>query len=374
MRIKPFKLERYFAKWEFKAPYLLCCSDCQSFTQKELLAMAGAKDRQMYQNLYLGYTESLGHPILRQEIGKLYGQKTAERIITFAGAEEGIFALMNVLLNKGDQIIVTFPAYQSLYEVAQSIGCSVTKWQLEERNNWELDLDFLQSSITKKTKMIVVNFPHNPTGYLPSKEKFKQIAEIARQHNIYLFSDEVYRGLEYNSQDQLPAAADIYQMGISLGVMSKTFGLAGLRIGWLVINEPKLFKQVAGFKDYITICSSAPSEILSIIALKNRHRIVKRNLDIIKQNLYLLDDFFARHSQILSWRRPKAGCIAFPKLLAKTSSDQFCRRVLEKVGVLLLPSSKYDFGQKHFRIGYGKANFKEGLLKLERFLQIYASS
>jgi aspartate/methionine/tyrosine aminotransferase len=178
----------------------------------------------------------------------------------------------------------------------------------------------------------------------------------------------VYRFLEYDRKDTLPAAVDVYDKAVSLGVISKTFGLAGLRIGWLVINRKELFDKVAGFKDYTTICSSAPSEILSVIALRNKEKIIRRNLEIIKNNLTVLNKFFARCSQMFSWTRPRAGCIAFPRLVRQTSSEKFCQKVLCESGVLLLPSSKYSFGDKHFRIGYGRTNFKEGLLRLERFL------
>ena len=140
---------------------------------------------------------------------------------------------MNVILSSSDHIIVHDPSYQSLFEVANAIGCQVTKWRTSQDSQWDLDLDFLEKSIQPNTKAIVVNTPHNPTGYLLSKEKLVKIVEIAKKHNVYLFCDEVYKFLEHDERDRLPSAVDLYENGITLGVMSKSFGLAGLRIGWV---------------------------------------------------------------------------------------------------------------------------------------------
>ena len=220
MKINDFKLERFFAKYEFTAPYILCASDCESFKIEDLFKL-GKNAEKDFKELWLGYTESLGHPRLREEISKLYQHTKPEQIIVFSGAEEGIFAFMNALLDPKDHVIVQFPCYQSLTEVAYAIGCKVTKWYMNPENNWQLDIDFLEKNITPDTKAIVVNFPHNPTGYLPSIAIFNRIIEIASQHDIFVFSDEVYRFLEYQKKDRLPAMCDVYDKGLSLGVMSK---------------------------------------------------------------------------------------------------------------------------------------------------------
>jgi aspartate/methionine/tyrosine aminotransferase len=276
---------------------------------------------------------------------------------------------MNVLLEKGDHVIVQFPGYQSLYEIARSIGCKVTKWTVRHEDDWELDLEALKRSITKKTKAIVINLPHNPTGYIPSKRKFKEIVEIAKRDNIHIFCDEVYRYLEYKDKDRLPSISDVYSKGVSLGVMSKTFGLAGLRIGWIATKDRALLDRMASFKDYTSICSSAPSEFLSTIALGNKQRLVKRNVGIINRNLRLLDRFFSKYDGLFEWVRPKAGSIAFPKILFDEDSEKFCIDVVNKKGVLLMPSTKFDFGNKHFRVGFGRKNMPLALKKLEEYVE-----
>ena len=367
MRIKDFKLEEYFTKYEFNVKYTLCSSDCESFSVDELLALEKDSLKDL-KDVRLGYTESIGNPLLRVEIAKLYHNIDPEEIIVFSGAQEGIFVFMNVLLKKGDHVIVQYPAYQSLYEIANAIGCKVTKWVMSDENNWELDMKFLESNISKSTKCIVVNFPNNPTGYLISKENYEKIIKIAKENDIYVLSDEVYKYLEYSKVDSLPSACDLYEKGISINVMSKAFGLAGLRIGWIATKNKALFKKITSFKNYTTICNSALSEFFSILALRKRDKIINRNLDIINKNLNLLDKFFENYSKYVAWVRPKAGSIAFPRLLIEQDVEEFCLDLLEKKGVLLMPSTKFDYGTSHFRIGFGRKNLPDALQHFDNYM------
>jgi aspartate/methionine/tyrosine aminotransferase len=367
MKIKPFELERYFAKYEFSVKYLLSSSDCDGMKMTELLELADPETKRLWENLTLGYTESQGLPLLRNEIAKLYQGVAADDVLV-AAPEECIFLAMNALLEEGDNIICTYPGYQSLYEIAQSLGCSVTKWQPDEDVNWQFDPDFLRKSITPKTKLIIVNFPHNPTGSLPYKAMFDEIVAIAKEKNICLFSDEMYRFLEYNAEDRLPSAVEIYDNAISLFGMSKTFGLAGLRIGWLATKNKALYKKMATLKDYTTICSPAPSEILALIGLRAKETIIADNLTKIERNLGVLEQFLARHPDTFSWVKPKAGTICFPKLLLGMDATDFCERVVEDAKLMVLPSSVYGYDDKHIRIGFGRDNMPEALDVLEKWL------
>ena len=366
MKIKPFQIERFFARYEFKAPYLLSSSDCEALTIQELLNLEMGATEQ-FQNYWLGYTESQGSPELRQNISVLYQSINTEQILVHAGAEEAIFAFMNATLDKSDHVIVHFPCYQSLFEVAHAIECDITRWETHEEDGWELDLDMLRQSIRSNTKAIIINCPHNPTGYLMSKTKQQQIIEIAREHNCIVFSDEVYRWLEQNPDDTLPAACDLYENAVSLGVMSKTFGLPGLRIGWIATRNKQIYDAIAAFKDYLTICNSAPSEFLATIALRNRSTIIARNKRIIEENLVALNTFFASYHHLFNWIAPKAGSIAFPSIRFEQDVEQFCTNLVEQQGVLLLPGTCYDFGHRHFRIGFGRKNMLECLDRLEAY-------
>ena len=366
MNLKPFALERYFAEYEFSARYLLSSSDCDGLRQRDLLALADGEMRRAWDELTLGYTESRGHPLLRAEIGGLYAGITPDDCLVVV-PEEGIFLALNAILARSDHVICTFPGYQSLYEVAEGIGCEVTRWLPEEERGWRFDPHFLEANIRPNTKLLVVNFPHNPTGYLPPQEDYERIVALARRHNLYLLSDEMYRFLEHDPAARLPSACEIYERAVSLFGMSKTFGLAGARIGWLVTRDRDLLNRMVVLKDYTTICSSAPSEILSIIALRAREVIIAAHLARVQRNLALLDGFFASFSDRFTWVRPQAGTIAFPQLNGGDSLD-FCRQVIRDTNIMMLPSTVYGYGSSHIRIGFGRENMGEALGRLEEYL------
>jgi aspartate/methionine/tyrosine aminotransferase len=333
----------------------------------ELLALEpGARER--FSSLWLGYTESLGHPELRGAIAALYAHIAAEQVLVHAGAEEAIFNFMNVALRPGDHMIVQSPYYQSLGEVASGIGAEVTEWRGDPHRAWALDLEALQKALTDRTKVVVVNFPHNPTGFLPGPELLQALSELSERHGFIVFSDEVYRGLELDPSDRLPAFADLNGRAVSLGVMSKTYGLAGLRIGWIATRNEALFRELAAFKDYTSICNSAPSEFLATLALRHAEAIVERNLQIIRANLDRLDHCFGAHAELFAWHRPKAGSIAFPMLL-RGKVDEFCADLLKKKGVLLLPGTLYGSGFNSFRVGFGRRNLPAALEKFEEYVR-----
>lgn len=370
MNLKPFSLERYFAKYEFKAKYLLSSSDCESIKQEELVAMADSATRELWKNLRLGYTESPGHPLLRREISNLYKSVWPDNVLVLA-PEEGIFVAMNVLLKAGDHAIILSPAYQSLCEVAAATGAEVTRWMLETDGvRWKLDLSFLERSIRPATRLIVVNFPHNPTGFHADRKLFEGILDLAREKKIPVFSDEMYRYAEYRTEDRLPSVADVYDDGITLGGLSKSFGLPGLRIGWLATKNQDLMKKFVQLKDYTTICSSAPSEILAVMALRARDRILDRTRQIIRENLDHADRFFGGHHVFFEWIRPVAGPVAFPRLKYPEKIESFCEQLVENKSVMLVPGSLFDFPGKHFRIGLGKKDFPEALGVFTEYLEV----
>ncbi len=320
-----------------------------------------------FQRVWLGYTESQGSPALRQAICGLYQTVEPEDILVHTGAEEAIFLFMQAVLRPGDHVIAHWPCYQSLTDVARSIGCDVTLWKAREENNWALDLDELRKSIRSGTKLIVINTPHNPTGYLMSESDFRTLNQIAAERNILLFCDEVYRESEYDPASRLPAGCDLGEHAVSLGVMSKTYGLAGLRIGWIATRNKEVYARMTALKDYTTICNSAPGEFLAELALRHRQKLTERNVGIIQNNLFVMDEFFERHANRFAWIRPRAGSMAFPRYLGG-DVEAFCDELVRKAGVLLLPGSMYDDPDNHFRLGLGRRNLPEAAAQLENFL------
>lgn len=367
-KIEPFALERYFARHEFSARYLLSCSDCQALSLNELIGMADDESMDLWRNLTLGYTESPGHPLLRQSITGLYDSVDAADILVTV-PEEGIFLTMQALLEPGDHVISTFPGYQSLYELARSIGCRVSLWMPDENRGWQFELDQLESLMEDTTRLVVINFPHNPTGAMISPDDLNLLVDRVRRRNIYLFSDEIYRFLEIKPETPLPAACDLYENAVSLGGLSKSFGLAGLRLGWLATRQAKILEPISRFKDYTTICNSAPSEILGIMALRNRDTIVAGHLARVKKNIANLAEFIQQHDDFFSWHPPRAGSICFPKMSSVGSTAVFCRQLLENTGIMLLPSRMFDYGDQHVRIGLGRDNLGDVLTRLDDYLR-----
>ena len=373
--IPPFELERYFARWEFNAPYLLCTSDIQGYPMRDLLELAAPADREQWDTLTLGYTESTGLPALRAEIAALYQSVSAQEVLCFSGAEEAIYIAARVLLRPGDHAVVLTPCYQSLYQVAEACGAEVTRLPLRlekdpSRPAWRLDPADLRAALRPNTRLVVINAPHNPTGWLPSQAEWEELVGIVREAGCYFFSDEVYRWLEFDPADRLPAAVDRYEKALSLGVMSKPFALAGLRIGWAACRDADLLRAMAAYKDYTTICNSAPSEILALIALRARERVLDRSMTLLRKNLDTTRAFMQRRADRFEWIAPRAGTIAFPAWKGPQSVEEFCAALVESQGVLLLPGSVYGQPGRHFRYGLGRTNLPDALERVDRFLDV----
>ena len=369
--IKPFELERYFAKYEFTAPWLLCCSDCEALTLSELLSMADEESLHLWNQLWLGYTESHGHPLLREEVCRLYHSLAPDEVLVTV-PEEGIYITMQSLLQKGDHIVVTGPGYQSLWDIAHSLGCATSFWmpQWDHVLGWSFQVEELFNLITKKTKLIVINFPHNPTGSVLTEAQLNRVVEVARERNLYLFSDEMYRYLEFDPSLRLPSVAEVYERGIALSGLSKSFALPGLRIGWLTSKDKALLQSCAYYKDYTTICNSAPSEVLAIIGLRAKHQILERNFNTISRNLSLLDAFFIRYNHLFTWHQPTAASIAFPKFLPHYPVADYCDGLIKKCGVMLLPANLFGLDGPFFRIGFGRKNLPEALARWEEEVDV----
>jgi aspartate/methionine/tyrosine aminotransferase len=364
-RIEDFALERYFARWEFSVDHQLSASDVEPFTLSELLKLADDDSRARWERLSLGYTESAGLPALRAEIANLYPGMPPEHVLVAAGAEEAILLTMLATLQPGDEMIVVTPAYQSLRSVPESLGAKVVEVRLRAEDGWVLDADAVARARTSRTRMIAVNFPHNPTGSHIDAATLRRLVEIADDAGAMLFSDEVYRGLEYRDGDRLPPAATLSPSAVSLGVMSKSFALAGLRIGWLATRNASLLDRVAKLKDYTTICSSAPSEILALMALRQRDAVLARSRAIVAENLDVARQFVTEHQSAVEWTPPRAGSVAFPRF-RRLDADVVSERLAKERSALLMPGSVFGADARQFRIGLGRRDLPQALAALAR--------
>jgi aspartate/methionine/tyrosine aminotransferase len=368
VRFRDFRLERYFAEWEFSAKILLGSSDPESMRLGDLLELADADGRGRWDELWLGYTESAGLPALREAIAGGFGSCTAEDVLVFSAPEEAIFHVAAAALEPGDHMVGITPSYQSSYEIPRSAGAEVTLVPLREDRGWALDIDELAAAVTARTRLIYVNFPHNPTGALLSAAAQQRVIEIADACGAYLFSDEVYRGLEFDVADRLPAAADVSPRAVSLGGLSKAYGLPGVRLGWTVCRDAALNRRLQAAKDFTTICAAAPSEVLALIAVRAADRLIGRSLAGIARNLALVDEFMAQRPGALRWVRPRGGSVGFAELLADMPVARFCERLVTEQGVLLVPGTMFEAGTNHFRIGLGRASLPAGLVALGDFV------
>ncbi|WP_048648271.1 aminotransferase class I/II-fold pyridoxal phosphate-dependent enzyme [Nitratireductor soli] len=371
--MRDFALEVHFSRWEFSAKHHMTASDAESMTLGELTAMAGGDARSGLDDLWLGYTETWGAPDLRAAIAGTYETLDAKDILCFAGAEEGLYAAMRVLLGRDDHAIVAVPNYQAAETVPLGI-CAVTGVPLLEDDHWRLDLDALQAAIRPNTRLVSINLPNNPTGALMPRADFDALIAICRKHGLYLFSDEVYHLLEHDPQKRLPQAADAYEKGLSLNVMSKAYGLPGLRVGWIACRDAAVLQKLERYKHYLSICNSAPAERLAVMALSVSDKILARNRALMADNLAKVDAFFADYPDLFDWAHPDGGCIAYPRYRGRNGVEAFCREIVEEEGVLLLPASTYrseliDAPVERFRIGFGRRGVGEGLAAMHRFLQ-----
>jgi len=365
--IPEFRLERAFARWEFSAPHLLSPSDCETLSIQELLELAGMPARELL-DLRLGYTESQGDPALRERIAALC-EVAAEDVLVVV-PEEGILLAALSAVEPGDRVVVQTPCYQSLSDVAAWRGAEVVPWPLvEDGGSWRMDLGHLDALLEPGTRMLVVNAPHNPTGHLPEPKELDGIVALCEERGARLFVDEMYRGLEHDPAARLPSAASLDPRAVSLGGLSKTYGLPGLRLGWLVTRDEELRRRLGRWKDYTTICAPAPSELLGRIALEHAGRLAERSRAIVVENLGHARAFAARWPDLLAWREPRAGSVAFARVLDPAGATAFADGAVEHGGVMIVASPLFDFGDAHIRIGLGRRNFTLAISALEGYLR-----
>jgi aspartate/methionine/tyrosine aminotransferase len=369
MNIEPFKLERYFDQYEFNIKYLLSCSDCEPLSMKSLTDNADKELKKKWDKLDLAYTHSAGNDELLTAIASLY-ENIRKKDILHLVPEEGIYIAMRSLIEHGDQIVCCFPAYQSLYEVAKNQGAELSFWKAQETDKgYIFDVADLKRLVTPDTKMIVINFPHNPTGYTLSQTEFSKVLEIAWKNDCILFSDEMYRFLELSEKYRLPAVCEVYEKGISLCGLSKTFSMPGARSGWLITQNREMMTSFKTYKDYTTICGSAPDEILSLMALRQRKRIIEDNLRTIRKNIKALEALIGRYPDVFSWEPIKAGSIGLVKVNRGMDVNKMAAQLISDKNLMILTADAYHYEANCFRVGFGRKDFKEVLKELEDWVK-----
>jgi len=360
MKIKEFKLERLFARYSSQAKYRLSQSACEYCTMQEILDMADEECKKMWDNLVLGYTDTTGFAPLREAVAKRFVTIRPSDILELA-PEEGIFIFMNTLLDPGDEVIVMQPCLPSLYEIPRALGCKIIKWPLQETSwGWTLDFNFLAENISPNTKLLVLNIPNNPTGFIPVKTEMDRILSLADRMGTWVFCEETYRGMEHDPAAALPSLSDMYPRATTIGGLNK-FGLPGTRIGWLVTKNKNILENCAAYKDYTTLCNNAPGEILATIAMRNASDLLRRNHKIVLDNLNLAEKFFKKHKKLLHWIQPNGGSTAFPQLMKPFDVTEMCEKAMNEKELLIIGERAFGVTTNNFRVGLGRLDFKDAL-------------
>ncbi len=366
MNLPSFPLVKWFAAAEGRFDISLSHSDCQPISVSDVLDGEGLAE---LANFDLGYGTFAGLDELRRVIADQYSTLDQDDILVFSGASEAIYTFMRTNLSAGDEVIVQSPIFNSLRGTAEGIGCKIVEW----RPNEELACDFDPSQLARlcsdNTKLIVFNFPHNPSGQTISETQLQSIVETARKHDAMVFSDEQFRLLELPSTPRISAACDLYEKAVSVTSVSKTYGMGGLRIGWLATRDRDVIGRAREYRYYTTEMTNTPCQLLATEAIRKGEQILSRNRSLIESNAEKLAAFCQHHSAFLRLQPPKAGTMALVEQHSTLSSTEFCDRLLDQQRVFLVPGASMGLSDRLLRFGFGRSDFSDGLERLGRFLQ-----
>ncbi|GAA0063824.1 aminotransferase [Clostridium sp. CTA-1] len=370
MKIKTFKVEQWMNQYENDAIYNLAETCIDSLTLRELLNLAGKNFEEYMASLgdiRMTYSHIYGSPNLLKGIASLFQDVKAEQIIPTHGAIGANYQVLITLLEPGDSMVSVAPTYQQHYSIPESMGTEVNILKLLPEDNFLPDLQELKKMVNSNTKLITINNPNNPSGSLIPVELIKQIVDIAKSVDAYVLSDEVYRGISEDGS-YMPSIVDLYEKGISVGSMSKTFSLAGLRLGWIVSKDEKIINLCRERRDYDTISCGVLDDIFASLALENKEAILERNRKIVMTNRELLHQWVSAEPRV-SYVKPVAGNTALIYYDADMHSYKFCEKLLKETGVFYTPGECFDLDYC-FRIGYAfdSKTLMEGLEKTSEFI------
>ncbi len=366
MKMEPFALERWMTTWETRVQYDLAESGIHPLRARDLLDLLPDAERasalHALLDLRLGYSEARGTEALRGLLAATYRDAAPDEILVTTGAIEANFLLFQLLLEPGDHVVACYPAYQQLYSVPRGLGCEVAYWRAREEDGFRFDVDDLARLVTRKTRLIVLNTPHNPTGAALSDADVRRVYALADAAGATVLSDEAYRWLDVpGGEPPAPPMFDLGARGISVGTVSKPFGLPGLRIGWLAAHGD-VGARCWALRDYVSLSPGRLSDALAVIALRHRERIVERSRQIIAANLATARRWFAARAGLADWHPPRGGLVGLLRYHVPLPSLDLANLLAERYSVMLAPGSA--FGYEHrLRIGIGQdpAVFAAGL-------------
>jgi aspartate/methionine/tyrosine aminotransferase len=348
-------------------------STAQSLSLGELCQLSG-NDCNLFEDIELSYASLKGDVELRQSIAKFHQKLNHHQshldesnVLTFCGAQEALASIYQCLLEVGDEIVVITPNYPSLTNMAEDLGCIVKTIDVSPVNNWQINIDSFRLKMTNKTKVIVINSPHNPTGSVIDSDLAEEILSLAKEYDCYLLSDDVSHASNYNCLALSHRFLD-YEKSLVVSVMSKSFGLAGIRIGWVMSKSEVLLSQLLAIKSVSSICCSVIDEAAAKIAFKHCDEIIEQNNQLIKKNIKIFQQFVNEHKDLFQWHPPKAGIMAVVEVKNGIPIEVWAKELANQAGILMLPTSLFGLSGNYFRLGLGQNNFKYLLLKLSQFI------
>ena len=369
MRLKPFLLDAWLDAYEHEIEFNLATSTGPIWTVNEILDLGGEQERERYLNHEVVYGRPAGADTLREAIAEMQGV-TVDCVQVVTGASEALTVLMWLAAEPGANVILPLPGFATFSALPESLGIETRFYRLRRENNFQIDLDEIKRLADSRTKLILVNSPHHPTGATMSDSEIEALHEFAAQRGIQFVIDEVYHpiyhGRETQSAARLPHATVINDL-------SKAFPLAGTRTGWMIERDARRREQYWTARAYFSVCNNAAGEILAEIAIRNRAVVLKKTQDAASRNLQQLDRFMASHRDVLGWIRPQGGMTGFPWLVSGEDSRSFCQAATEH-GILFAPGDCFDV-PSHFRFGFAAAggNFGRALERLEEFVKSWSA-
>ena len=382
--LSDFQLKSFFSnEIAVRSKGTISPSYADLMTVAELLALEPAAQA-AYLGQTLGYTRANGSVALREAIADYSNhqnraavqatQLTEQQITITSGSDEAIFVVMDAWLSEqpsehsSTHVIVHTPIYQSLLTLPQKYGAQVSEWPAEESDGWRPSLEKLRSLLRPNTRMIVVNFPHNPTGWHPEPSYTRELLALVEAKGILLVADEVYAGLRLAEQTQFECLAGLSPQALSLGSMSKAFAMPGVRIGWIATQNRDFLTRAARLHQYLNTYPAQPSEFLAELALRHADQILARNCAIAQANYSILEALLDGVPQLISWHKPIAGVVCYPRWLGGASTLALSEQFLQATGWLIAPSARFLAGDHHFRVGFGTRGFATWLPALREFL------
>ena len=369
MELKPFLLDTWLDQYEHDIDFNVASSTGPSWTVDDVLALADDETRRRFLNHKLVYGRPAGADSLREAIAEMQGVPV-DAVQVVSGASEALTVLMWLAAETGANVILPLPGFTTFSALPESLGLETRFYRVSRENGFRIDPDEIMRLADAKTKIILVNSPHNPTGATISDEDMEALHDFCAEREIQLVSDEVYHpiyhGRKTKSAARLPHATVISDL-------SKAFSIAGVRTGWMIEHDAKRRQQYWTARAYFSICNSTTGEILSEVAIRNRDVVLGKTQEVASRNLKLLDRFMGEHRDVLGWIRPQGGMTAFPWLVSGEDARPFCKAAAEQ-GILLAPGDCFDV-PSHFRLGFAAVGdeFSKALDRFGSFVKSWSA-